>query len=63
MSEFSDAETVVFLQAHIEHLERERDEARARAREYYFDVQQLAGEYQWNKHWAGDVDDYPWLKE
>lgn len=40
---------------------RERDEARARAREYYHDLRQEVSDYIWNKHYARDGEEHDWL--
>lgn len=42
---------------------KQRDEARALAWEYRWDIRSCVGEYQWEKNWASDAEDYPWLPE
>jgi hypothetical protein len=51
------------LKNRIAELERERDEARKLAWEYRWDIRSYVSEYAWEKHWAHDQEDYPWLPE
>lgn len=51
------------LSEDLEERSEERDQARDQARLYRRDIQQLAGSYQWEKQYAADLDEFPWLKE
>lgn len=41
----------------------ELGKARGVAREYYHDLKQEVGDYVWQKHYAHDHEEFPWLKE
>lgn len=41
----------------------ERDEARNLAWSYFWDLRQHVSDYEWDKHYAADLEETPWLQE